>query len=97
MFMISQNKRLIGIILAVALLLFLPLIAMQFTNEVNWSPIDFIVGGVLLLTAGLLCELVIRKVGKKYRIAICLGILVLLLLLWIEFAVGLFGTPFSGT
>lgn len=96
--MIMQNKRLIGIVITVALLLLIPLIAMQFTDEVNWTLVDFIVAGVLLLTTGLMCELVIRKVTKiEYRIAICLAILATLLLIWAELAVGIFGTPLSGT
>jgi len=80
--MIMQNKRLIGIVLTVALLLLIPLIAMQFTDDVNWTLFDFIVAGVLLLATGLMCELVIRKVNKiEYRIAICLAILAALLLI----------------
>ena len=93
-----QNKRLIVIVLSVALLLFIPLIAMQFTAEVNWTLSDFIIAGILLLSTGLLCEFVLRKVsGKKNRIAICAVILAVLILIWIELAVGLFGTPFSGS
>ena len=96
--MIKQNKRLIGILITVTLLLMVPLIAMQFTNEVNWTLSDFIVAGVLLYGTGLLCELVIRKVTKiKHRIAICAALLVLLLLTWVELAVGIFGTPFAGS
>ncbi len=92
-----KNKRLIGIIVTVALLLLIPLIAMQFTNEVNWTLLDFIVAGVLLLGTSLMCELVIRKISKiKYRIAICVTLLVILLLIWAEIAVGIFGTPFAG-
>lgn len=95
--MIVQNKRLIAIVLTVALLLFIPLVAMQFTDEVNWKLFDFIVAGVLLLGTGLLCELVMRKVMKmQYRIAICGVILVGLLLIWAELAVGIFGTPLAG-
>jgi len=93
-----KNKRLIGIVFTVALLLCIPLIAMQFTNEVNWDPEDFIVAGVLLLGTGLMCELVIRKVKKfEYRVAICAAILIALFLIWGELAVGLFGTPFAGS
>ena len=96
--MMMQNKRLTGIVLTVAFLLLIPLIAMQFTNEVNWTSLDFIVMGVLLLGTGLMCELVIRKINKiGYRIAICGAILAAFLVIWIELAVGIFGTPFAGT
>jgi hypothetical protein len=96
--MITHNKRLFAIVLAVALLLLMPFIAMQFTTEVNWSLTDFITMGVLLLGTGLLCELVLRKVTTiKYRIALCIALLAALLLIWIELAVGIFGTPFAGT
>lgn len=95
--MIMQNKRLIGILLTVVLLLLIPLVAMQFTEEVNWTLFDFVVAGVLLLGTGLMCELVMRKIKKKdHQIAICGAILVALFLIWVELAVGLFGTPFAG-
>ena len=96
--MTIQNKRLTGIGLTVALLLLIPFIAMQFTNEVKWSLFDFVVAGTLLLGTGLLCELVIRKVNKiEYRIVLCGALLVALLLIWLELAVGIFGTPFAGS
>ncbi len=95
--MIIKNKRLIIILLTSVILLLLPLIAMQFTDEVNWTPFDFVVAGALLLGTGLICELAIRKIHKiKYRIAICVFLLVVLLLIWAELAVGIFGTPLSG-
>ncbi|KGO93494.1 hypothetical protein [Flavobacterium enshiense] len=93
-----QNKRLLGIVLAVAVLLFIPFTAMQFTDEVNWTLFDFIVAGVLLLGTGLMCEFVIRKVAKtEHRIALCGAVLAVLVLIWIELAVGIFGTPFAGS
>ena len=96
--MIMENKRGIGIVLTVVFLLLIPLIAMQFTNEVNWNQSDFVVAGVLLLSTGLICELIMRKVKKtNHRIILCAIILVALLLIWIELAVGLFGTPFAGS
>jgi len=96
-YIIKQNKRVIGIIIAVLILLFIPLIAMQFTNEVNWTLGDFVVAAILLLGTGLMCELVMRKVNIiKYRIAICVVLLAALFLIWAELAVGIFGTPFSG-
>jgi len=96
--MITQNKRLIGILFTVVCLLFVPFIAMQFTDEVNWSLFDFILASVLLLSTGLLCELVLRKVTKtEYRIALCVSLIVALLLIWAELAVGIFGTPLAGS
>ncbi|MFT3911961.1 MAG: hypothetical protein QM737_21225 [Ferruginibacter sp.] len=93
-----QNKRLLIIMLIVAFLLLIPLIAMQFSNEINWSTFDFIVAGALLFGTGLLCEVVIRKVRNvRYRIAICAVVLVALMLIWVELAVGIFGTPFAGS
>jgi peptidoglycan/LPS O-acetylase OafA/YrhL len=92
-----QNKRLIIIVLLVMFLLLIPLIAMQFTNEVNWTLFDFITAVILLLGAGLMCELIIRKVNKIWlRIAFCVALLTMLLLIWAEFAVGVFGLPLSG-
>ena len=96
--MITQNKRLIGIVLTVGLLLLIPLVAMQFTNEVKWDSRDFIIMGVLLLGTGLMCELVMRKVKKiQHRVLLIATILVALFLIWAELAVGIFGTPFAGS
>ena len=86
-----KNKNFIYIISTVALLLFIPLIAMEFTNEVKWTLMDFIVAAILLLGTGLFCNFVIQKVkNTKFRIAICLAILALLFLIWAELAVGIF-------
>jgi len=94
---VIMNRRLTVILLTVGLLLLIPFIAMQFTDEVNWEPIDFAVAFVLLLGTGLLCELVIRSVKQiAYRIALCVVLLIALVLVWAELAVGIFGTPLSG-
>jgi peptidoglycan/LPS O-acetylase OafA/YrhL len=96
-FIIMQNKRLIIIVSAVAVMLLIPLIAMQFTDEVNWTLFDFIAAAVLLLGTGLMCELVMRKIKKiRLRIAICAALLIMLLLIWAELAIGIFGSPLSG-
>jgi hypothetical protein len=94
--MIAPNKRLSIILLALAIILLVPLIAMQFTTEVNWTLLDFVVAAVLLFSTGLMCELALRKIKKtKYRIAICVALLLALLLIWTELAVGVFATVFS--
>ena len=89
----TQNKRLIGILLAICVLLLIPVVA-----QFPWSRFDFIVAGVLLLGTGLAFELVMRTVKKfQYRLAICVGILLMLFVVWAELAVGLIGTRFAGS
>lgn len=96
--MVLKNKRLIGILLAVAFILLIPFIAMQFTDEVNWTLFDFLIAGGLLLGTGLVIELVLRTVTKRvHRITICAAMIILLLLIWAELAVGIFGTPIAGS
>lgn len=93
-----KNKRLIIIVSVIGILLLIPLIAMQFTNEVRWSGSDFLVMGVLLLSTGLICELILRKVTTRAgRIVLCLAAVAVLVLIWMELAVGIFGTPFAGS
>ena len=95
--MTIQNKRLSWILLSVAVILFIPFIAMKLTDEVAWSLSDFAVAAVLLAGTGLLCELVVRRIRKTgYRIALCATLLTILALVWLELAVGIFGTPFAG-
>ena len=92
-----QNKRLVIILIIVAFLLLIPLIAMLFTNEVKWNLFDFVVAGALLFGTGLMCDFVMRKINKLWlRITICVILLITLLLIWVELAVGILGTPFGG-
>ena len=92
-----QNNRLTLILLGCTILLLIPFMAMQFTNEVNWTRSDFVVAGALLFGTGLMCEFVLRKVDHlKFRIAFCAALLVFLMVVWAELAVGIFGTPFGG-
>jgi len=93
-----KNKRIIGVFMIVAILLLIPLVAMQFTEEVNWDILDFVVMGILLLSVGLAIEFVLRQVKRiEYRLLICGGILLAFFLVWAELAVGIFGSPFAGS
>ena len=82
-----QSIYRIGLITLAILLV--PLIAMQLTNNVNWSSSDFIVMGALIFTTGLLLDLVMRKAGKYKEIG-AMAIIGLFLWLWAELAVGVF-------
>jgi len=93
-----KKSRLFILLTTVAVLLLIPLIAMQFTNEVNWSMSDFIVAAVLLLVAVFTYELISRKVkAPTNRTILSVTLLIIFLLIWAELAVGIFGTPFAGS
>lgn len=93
-----KNKRVVYILSIISTLLFLPFIAMQFSNEVNWSLVDFAVMAFLLLSTGLLSELVFRKVTSTLKKSIILiAVIFSIFLIWIELAVGIFGTPIAGS
>ena len=85
-----SRLRPIGWGLAVALFL-LPLVAMQFTREVAWTPTDFVFWGGLLFGVGAACELAVRLKANIYvRGALCLAAIAAGLLIWVDAAVGLF-------
>lgn len=93
-----KNKRLTILLLSALSLLLIPLIAMQFTNEVDWKAGDFMIMGILLTGTGLLCEFVLGKVKNvRNRLLICGAVLLAFFLILVELAVGVFGAPFAGS
>jgi hypothetical protein len=64
----------------------------------DWSGFDFLVAAVLL-TAAVLAFLLFVRPGKsrRYRVVAAAMIIVVLLVVWLELAVGLFGSPFAGS
>jgi hypothetical protein len=72
----------VRVALATALILLLPLVAMQFTDEVDWGVADFAFAGALLGGTGLLLhELAARKAGNiAYRaVATSIGVAAIVL------------------
>lgn len=66
-------------------------------EEVSWGVGDFLTIGVLLLGAVLAYLFLAKRVKDvKKRIALVAVIVIVLLLVWAELAVGVFGTPFAG-
>jgi len=93
-FIIMQNmtRRLVVWAAVVAFILLIPLLAMQFTDEVVWDLADFIVMGGLLFGVGLAYELVARRSEKTvYRGAFGVGLAGAFLLFWVNGAVGIIG------
>ena len=76
-----------------AFLLLLPLVAMQFTDEVNWDETDFAAFGAMLAVACGAYELATRKTGKAaYRAAVGVALAAAFILIWANGAVGVIGT-----
>jgi len=79
----NKNIRLISILLAVPVLLLIPFFAMRFTNEVNWTALDFTTMGVMLLVTGLGIELALRIVRQGWvRVAAVAAILLGFVMVW---------------
>ena len=73
-------------------ILLLPLVAMQFTDEVKWTFPDFLLLGGLLGGAGLVVELAARLSGHiAYRAAALVAVVASFLLVWMNLAAGLLG------
>jgi len=87
------QKRAITICTIVGIMLLIPLIAMQFTQEVNWKAYDFVAAGAILLFSGFLLDFAWRRLARsRRRVLIIAGIVIALLLLWTELAVGVLGS-----
>lgn len=72
-------------------LLIIPLVGTMVSDEVNWSPLDFVVGAAIILLAVGLFDLVGRRIdttGK--RLPYYALIAAFILYLWAELAVGIF-------
>lgn len=76
---------------AAALLLLSPWVAMQFTDEVEWTWSDFAVFGGMLVAACGLYELAVRATRvRAYRAIAGAAIATAFVLVWAELAVGIF-------
>lgn len=94
----SLARELGRVLLGAGAILLVPLVAMRFTREVDWGPLDFAVAAMLLAGIGSLHVLLTRKLrSAPQRRAIGGGLLLALLLLWAELAVGIFGSPIAGS
>lgn len=75
----------------IVLLLLLPLVAMAFTREINWTGTDFAAAGALLVGTGLVYQLAVRRIAASHwRMMASLALLAALLLAWAHGAVGVF-------
>ena len=88
---LAQNKVIFWIAFATGLVLLVPLLAMQFSNEVAWTLSDFVSAGALVFGTGLMFVLAARKL-RKYRAVLGVTLAAALIYVWAELAVGIFTT-----
>ena len=83
-------------ILSPLLLLGFPALEMCWTDQVSWSRFDFFVMGALLLVGSLAIRLIRLYVPQQRKRIYILLVMLVLLLLWVEMGVGVFGSPIAG-
>lgn len=75
-----------------AALLALPAVAMQLTEEVDWTAFDFVFAGIMIGGTGLLLELTVRSSPSwAYRGGVAVALAAAFLLIWVNGAVGIIG------
>lgn len=80
------------------LLLIIPLIGMNLTDEIDWTLSDFIISGLILLVFSLTINFIILRISnRKKRVFYITILFILFMLVWTELALGIFGTPFAGS
>ena len=76
-----------------AALLLVPLMAMQFTDEVQWTGSDFAIFGAMLAVPLGVLELAVRATGSMaYRAAVAVALGAAFLMTWANLAVGIIGS-----
>jgi hypothetical protein len=90
--MITTHRSIFRAAIAAGVLLLVPFVAMQFTDEVRWSISDFIIAGAVLFGAGFAFDLLLSsQAAISYRVAFGIAMFATLLLLWANLAVGVVG------
>ena len=91
------NSRFKKLLISSTVILTIPILGKLYTDDFQWALPDFIIGAILLYGTSFMIDVIMRKVQKKsHRIALSGLILLVLLCIWAELAVGLIGTPFAG-
>jgi hypothetical protein len=88
---LMHHRATIWIAVATGLLLLVPLVAMQFTDEVAWAPGDFVLAGTLLFGTGLIFLLAATTL-RNYRTVIGIALAAALIYVSAELAVGVVTT-----
>lgn len=73
-------------------------ISNYFVEGFNWTGSDFLIAAILLFgTASFIYMIVNSKLSFRAKIMISIVIVLILMVIWVEMAVGLFGSPIAGS
>lgn len=87
-----SDRNIVRIVMVVVALLLVPLVAMQFSDQVAWGPFDFVVAGGLALCAIFAYELLRRRTGNlAYHAGAGAATAGAFFLVWVNLAVGMIG------
>jgi NhaP-type Na+/H+ or K+/H+ antiporter len=93
-----MTTRLKYLLLGSEAILLVPFIGSQFSQEVHWSGFDYVVAAVLLGGTCFVLDFVLTKAkNKQSRWAWGIVVVLALALVWVELAVGVFGSPLAGS
>jgi glucose-6-phosphate-specific signal transduction histidine kinase len=94
----TMSKRLQRLLIGTVILLLIPLIGSQFSEEINWTTRDYVVAAAVLGGASFILDFALSKAkNKQSRWAWGIAVVLALALVWVELAVGLFGSPIAGS
>jgi|AntRauTorckE6833_2_1112554.scaffolds.fasta_scaffold01094_15 hypothetical protein len=86
-----KQKNILRLAFATLTLLLIPLLAMPFTQDVDWDVFDFLLMGSLLFGTGLLWEFIRSRLQTTTQKVCASGaLLILFLYVWAELGVGIF-------
>jgi uncharacterized membrane protein len=93
----ASYRPAVRVAIVTGLILLVPLVAMQFSDEVAWTLADFVVAGVFLFSAGRAYQLVASRASNNaYRLAVGVAVGTALMLVWLVGAVGVIGEEGDG-
>lgn len=88
----NSIESVVGPAICAFAIILIPLIAMQFSQEVNWDMFDFLIAWILIFGAGFTFQLISMKTEAiSYKIATGLAVFASLAILWVNGAVGIIG------
>lgn len=76
--------------MAIGLILLVPFVAMQFTEQVYWDSTDFILMGSLLFVSAGVYLVAVKGVTRSRKIITAVAVAAVFLYIWAELAVGIF-------